>query len=103
MLKDLTDAEKKQLGEMIFLRHEVLEILKAEDVVEKDFKDLDFDLLESSSIDSLSIVELANQFEEKFNITLEPSDLRRFSWSSPKAMIKMIDCKIKGIENKVPE
>ena len=59
-----------------------------------EYKDLkinkDIDLLENEILDSLAFIELIEMLNEEFNIELQPTQIKPYTWRSVKSIAEYI-------------
>lgn len=85
------DYQSNKLREKIVMKDEVLkifiEVTGEEDIAE----DLDLNLFEAGLLDSLAIIEVLLQIEEKLGIKLQPTDLERDDMSTVNKMTAFLE------------
>lgn len=76
------------------MKDEVFDIL--EEVAETDeFRDdLDMDLFEESILDSLSAIALIVELEDRFKVSLPPSEMERQDWNTANKIAERIQEKV---------
>lgn len=76
---------------LLFMEDKVLEIfieVTGNDEIAEDF---DLDLFEAGLLDSLAIIEVLIQIEEKLGIKLQPTDLEREDMSTVNKLAKFLE------------
>lgn len=70
------------------LDHELLELINGEITLDPTIPvEIDTDLLMTGLVDSLGVVQIVGWMEERFAITIEPSDVVLENFQTPKAML----------------
>lgn len=72
------------------MEEQVLEILEGICGVDEVREDKDVDLFETGLLDSLGIIELLLQIEEKFGIKIQPTEVERKDIETPNKIIEFI-------------
>lgn len=76
------------------MRNEVFDVL--EEVIETDeFRDdLDADLFEETLLDSLTAIALIVELEDRFKVSLSPSEMERDEWNTANKIADRIQEKV---------
>lgn len=72
------------------MREKVLEILESVCGTEEIKENLDINLFENGLLDSLAIIELLLQLEEKLGIRIEPTEIERKDIETPNKILNYI-------------
>jgi D-alanine--poly(phosphoribitol) ligase subunit 2 len=57
-------------------------------------RNLDLDLFEHDLLDSLGIVELMVQLQDRFGLELSPSEIERSEWATPRKIVAFVEQRV---------
>jgi len=69
----------------------VLELVTRTDQVRRD---LDIELFELDLLDSLGIVEVMVQLQDRLGLELSPSEIERAEWATPRAIVAFVEARL---------
>lgn len=73
------------------MQEQVIEIFEEVTGCDEIRDDLELDLFEAGLLDSLAIIEVLLQIEERFGIKLQPTDLERKDMATVKNLVKFLE------------
>ncbi|KJU72136.1 D-alanine--poly(phosphoribitol) ligase subunit DltC [Clostridium baratii] len=73
------------------MQEQVIEIFEEVTGCDEIRDDLELDLFESGLLDSLAIIEVLLQIEERFGIKLQPTDLERKDMATVNNLVKFLE------------
>lgn len=73
------------------MKEKILEMLAAISEEEIVKEDLDVELFESGLIDSLDFAEMLIEIEDRFHVTIAPSEVERRDMDTPRKIIDIIE------------
>ena len=81
-------------GMIVKMREEILELIVRLTGNEELREDDNFDLIEDDILDSLAFIQLMSEFEDKFDIEIQPTHIDVDTWRSVDGIVRMV----KGLE-----
>lgn len=73
------------------MREEVLAILAQVCGEREILQNDELDLFETGLLDSLALINLLDELEERLNIVIQPSQVKRECWRTPKSIVKLLE------------
>ena len=73
------------------MREEVLAILARVCGEQEILQNDEYDLFESGLLDSLALINLLDELEDRLNIVIQPSQVKRECWRTPKRIIELVE------------
>ncbi|SDN24671.1 D-alanine--poly(phosphoribitol) ligase subunit DltC [Acetanaerobacterium elongatum] len=73
------------------MREEVLAILAQVCGEREILQNDELDLFETGLLDSLALINLLDELEERLNIVIQPSQVKRECWRTPRNIVELVE------------